>query len=317
MRILQHLAAYGTVAATAEALHLTPPAVSQHLAALQREAGMPVVEKHGRTLRLTAAGELLVAHAEIILAELAAAESGLASLQSGRRGVVRITAFASAARALVAPLWQRLADADGDAGADARADATPALSLRLSVQEPGEALDELRKRSTDLALVHSYTVLPRSFPAACEQAVLMEEPVLLALHAHQAAALGLAAGQPADLSRTAQLPWLTPGPETSCYEMIQRACGAAGFVPDIRTRSSDFAVLTALVAAGAGAALIPRMALPDTTGPVSLHPLVHPVSRTIFTVCRAGTGKHPDLRRVLDLLHDPAKAPGHATALRS
>ncbi|MFC6880747.1 MULTISPECIES: LysR family transcriptional regulator [Actinomadura] len=296
LRILQHLAAYGTVAATAEALHLTPPAVSQHLAALQKEAGTPVVEKVGRTLRLTAAGELLVAHAEIILAELAAAEAGLAALQTGRRGIVRITAFASAARALIAPLWQRLAATDAD----------PAPSLRLSVQEPDEALDQLRKRSTDLALVHSYTVLPRNFPAACEQAVLMEEPVLLALHPAQAEALHLATGQPADLSRLSDVPWLTPGPETSCYEMVQRACGTAGFVPDIRARSSDFAVLAALVAAGAGAALIPRMALPETTAPLSLHPLTHPVSRTIFTVSRAGTTKRPDVRRVLELLHTSA-----------
>lgn len=300
LRILQHLAAYGTVAATAEALHLTPPAVSQHLAALRKEAGTPVVEKQGRTLRLTAAGELLVAHAEIILAELAAAESGLASLRSGRRGIVRITAFASAARTLVVPLWQRLADTD----------TAPELSLRLSVQEPDQALDELHKRSTDLALVHSYTVLPRSFPAAYEQTLLMEEPVLLALHLRQADELGLRPGRPVDLSRTADMPWLTPGPETSCYEMIQRACGAAGFVPDIRARSSDFAVLAALVAAGAGIALIPRMALPDATELLSLHPLLHPVSRSVFTVSRAGTSKHPDLRRVRQLLHDSAAATG-------
>ncbi|KUL48256.1 MULTISPECIES: LysR substrate-binding domain-containing protein [Streptomyces violaceusniger group] len=89
----------------------------------------------------------------------------------------------------------------------------------------------------------------------------------------------------------------------------QRACGAAGFVPDIRVRSSDFAVLTALVAAGAGAALVPRMALPDTTGPVSLHPLVHPVSGTVFTVGRAGTGNRPGLRHVLELLRDLAPGP--------
>ncbi|MFF9494377.1 LysR family transcriptional regulator [Streptomyces flaveolus] len=305
LRILQHLAAYGTVAATAEALHLTPPAVSQHLAALQKEAGTPVVEKRGRTLRLTAAGELLVAHAEIILTELAAAESGLAALRSGRRGIVRITAFASAARTLVAPLWPRLANSDPD----------PELSLRLSVQEPDQALDELHKGSTDLALVHSYTVLPRSFPAVYEQALLMEEPVLLALHPRQAGELGLRPGQPVDLSLAADLPWLTPGPETSCYEMIQRACGAAGFVPDIRTRSSDFAVLAALAAAGAGASLIPRMALPDTTDSLSLHPLLHPVFRSIFTVSRAGTSKRPDLRRVLQLLHDPATPRHPATRL--
>ncbi|MFF9340493.1 MULTISPECIES: LysR family transcriptional regulator [unclassified Streptomyces] len=308
LRILQHLAAYGTVAATAEALHLTPPAVSQHLAALQKEAGTPVVEKQGRTLRLTAAGELLVAHAEIILAELAAAESGLAALQSGRRGIVRITAFASAARTLIAPLWQRLADTE--TATEIETEPVPELSLRLSVQEPDQALDELHKRATDLALVHSYTVLPRSFPAAYEQALLMEEPVLLALHPRQAGELGLRPGRPVDLSRTADMPWLTPGPETSCYEMIQRACGAAGFVPDIRARSSDFAVLAALVAAGAGIALIPRMALPDATGPLSLHPLLHPVSRSVFTVSRAGTGKRPDLRRVRQLLHDSAAAAG-------
>ncbi|MFF7887663.1 LysR substrate-binding domain-containing protein [Streptomyces sp. NPDC020794] len=182
------------------------------------------------------------------------------------------------------------------------------LSLRLSVQEPDEALDELHKRSTDLALVHSYTVLPRSVPAAWEQTVLMEEPVLLALHPDRAGLEGLAAGQPADLARLAHLPWLTPGPETSCYEMIQRACGAAGFVPDIRAASSDFSVLTALAAADAGAVLVPRMAMPDHTAPLSLHPLVRPVSRTVFTVSRAGTGKHPDLRAVLDLLHETATA---------
>jgi DNA-binding transcriptional LysR family regulator len=141
-----------------------------------------------------------VAHDEIILAELSAAESGLAALQTGRQGIVRIAAFPSAARALIAPLWRRLADAD----------ASQAPSLRLSVVEPDEALDQLRKRSTDLALVHSYTVLPRDFPAACEQAVLMEEPVLLALHPAQADALHLTAGQPADLSLLADVPWLAP-----------------------------------------------------------------------------------------------------------
>ncbi|KPI07260.1 LysR family transcriptional regulator [Streptomyces mirabilis] len=306
LRILQHLAAYGTVAATADALHLTAPAVSQHLAALQKEAGTPVVEKHGRTLRLTAAGELLVAHTEVILAELAAAESGLAAMKGGRRGTVRISAFASAARTLVPPLFERLNGTDPapDNGTGAARD----LSLRLSVQEPDEALDELHKRSTDLALVHSYTVLPRSVPAAWEQTVLMEEPVLLALHPDRAGREGLTAGQPADLSRLAHLSWLTPGPETSCYEMIQRACGAAGFVPDIRASSSDFSVLTALAAADAGAVLVPRMALPDHTAPLSLHPLVRPVSRTVFTVSRAGTGKHPDLRAVLDLLNETATA---------
>ncbi|MFD1939637.1 MULTISPECIES: LysR family transcriptional regulator [Nonomuraea] len=299
LRILQHLDTYGTVAATAEALHLTAPAVSQQLAVLEREAGVPVVEKHGRTLRLTPAGELLVAHAEVVLGDLAAAESDLAALRGGRHGLVRVAAFASAARTLVPAVWQRLADGS--------------LTLQLVEQEPEDALEALRKRETDLAIVHGYTVLPRRFPAGCEQATLMEDPVLLALHPDHAGRLGVPEGEAVDLARLADASWLTPGPEASCYEMIQRTCGAAGFVPAIRARSSDFSVLTALVAAGAGVALVPRLALPAASAPISLHPLVRPVSRTIFTVSRAGTARRPDIRRLVTLLQEAAADVGQAT----
>jgi DNA-binding transcriptional LysR family regulator len=91
--------------------------------------------------------------------------------------------------------------------------------------------------------------------------------------------------------------------------MIRRACVAAGFVPRIRARSSDFSVLTALVAAGAGAALVPRLALPDAMGPVSLHPPATPVTRTVSTAIRTGTARRPDLRRVLAALEAAAAAP--------
>jgi DNA-binding transcriptional LysR family regulator len=290
LQILQHLATHGTVAATAEALHLTPPAVSQQLAALEREAGVPVVEKQGRTLRLTAAGDLLVAHAEVILGDLAAAEADLAALRGGRHGRVRLAAFASAARTLVPPVWAR---ADG-------------LELELTEQEPEVALSSLRLREVDLAIVHSYTVLPRAFPPGCESEILMQDPVVLVLHPDRAAELGLNPGDPVELSRLSADPWLTPGPETSCYEMIQRACGSAGFVPAIRARSSDFSVLTALASAGAGVALAPRLALPESTGVLRLHPLTRPVSRTIACAWRTGTSRRPDLRVLLGLLSEAA-----------
>ncbi|MDX6353962.1 MAG: hypothetical protein QOF98_865 [Streptomyces sp.] len=300
LRILQHLATYGTVAATAEALHLTAPAVSQQLAVLEREAGLPVVEKQGRTLRLTAAGELLVAHAEVVLGDLAAAESELAALRGGERGAVRVAAFASAARMLMPAVW-----------AGAAADGGPAVTLHLVECEPEQALEALRRRETDLAVVHGYTLLPRAFPAGCEHEVLLHDPVLLALHPEHAAALGLAPGEPVDLARLATSPWLVPGPETSCHEMIQRACGAAGFVPAVRARSSDFSVLTALVAAGAGVALVPRLALPETSAPLALHPPAEPVTRTVSTAVRAGTTRRPDVRRVRELLHAAAAIPVH------
>ncbi|MBM9510117.1 LysR family transcriptional regulator [Actinacidiphila acididurans] len=303
LAILHHLATHGTVAATAAALHLTAPAVSQQLAVLEREAGLPVVEKHGRSVRLTPAGTLLAAHAGVLLGDLAAAEADLAALRGGETGTVRVTAFASAARTLIPPLWQRLAE-DGPA--------RRRIALHLTEQEPDRALAALHRRDTDLALVHGYTVLPRDFPAGCDHEVLLQDPVVLALHPDRAARLGLGPGEPADLTALDGDPWLTPGPETSCYEMIQRACGAAGFVPAVRARSSDFSVLTALVAAGAGVALVPRLALPETSAPLSLHPLAEPVTRTVFTAVRTGTARRPDLRHVLTLLHETAAVRGGA-----
>jgi DNA-binding transcriptional LysR family regulator len=294
LRILHHLAIHGTVAAAAEALHLTAPAVSQQLAVLEREAGLPVVEKHGRTLRLTSAGELLVAHAEVVLGDLAAAESDLAALRGGRRGQVRVAAFSSAARTLFPAVYRALAEEDE---AWSRR-----LVLQLTVLEPGDALTALHKRETDVAVVHGYTVLPRDFPSGSEQEALMEDPVVAVVRSGHADRLGLAPGQPVDLAALARAPWLTPAPDTSCYEMIQRTCGAAGFVPDIRVRSSDFAVLTALVAAGAGVALAPRLAVPDDVAGVSLHPLTRPVSRTVFTVSRSGTTRRPDIHLLNSLL---------------
>lgn len=295
LRVLQYLATHGTVAAAAQALYLTAPAISQQLAALEREVGLPVVEKRGRTLHLTPVGELLVSHADIVLSDLAAAESDLEALRGGGHGIVRVAAFSSAAQRLIAPVWGRILGAGEDA------DVT--LVLELVEQEPDEALETLRRRDVDLAIVHGYTVLPRDFPSGSEQTRLMEEPVLLALHPDHAARLGVGPADAVDLARLSDSPWLTPGPETSCYEMIQRACGAAGFVPAVRSRSSDFSLLAALVAAGAGAALLPRMTVPDSArAALSLHPLLHPVTRTVYTVSRSGTSRRPDIRYLTELL---------------
>lgn len=297
LRILHHLATYGTVAATADVLHLTAPAVSQQLSVLEREAGVPVVEKSGRTLRLTPAGELLVAHAEVILADLAAAESDLQALKGGRHGLIRVAAFASAARTLFPEVYRLLAEQTDQ---QART-----LTVHLVEQEPDPAMEALKRRQVDVVLAHSYSVLPRNFPDNSRQEVLLEDPVLLCLPAAQARRMALEPGQPADLTRLAGEAWLTPGPESSCYQMIQRTCGVAGFVPEIRVRSSDFSVLLSLVAAGAGVALVPRLAIGEQQG-ISVHPLIAPVTRTVFTVIRNGTARRPDVHTLSALLRQAA-----------
>ncbi|MCR6483768.1 LysR family transcriptional regulator [Amycolatopsis sp. OK19-0408] len=280
LRILHSLAQHGTVAATAAALHLTGPAVSQHLAALEREAGVPLLEKRGRVLVFTPAGRLLVSHAEVILDDLAAAESALAEVAENGSGTVRVAAFASAARQLMPRVW-----------------AGP-VSLRLAVEEPGAALESLRRQDVDVAVVHSYSLLPRDMPPRCEERLLLEEPVLLASAVRERS--------PARLADFAERPWLVPTAELSCYEMIQRACGAAGFVPSVVAESPDFAVLVALAAAGAGVALVPAMALPTGPPGVYLHRLEEPVTRRVFAVTRPGVARRPDVRAVLDGLERAA-----------
>jgi DNA-binding transcriptional LysR family regulator len=149
--------------------------------------------------------------------------------------------------------------------------------------------------------------LEREGPPGCERRVLLEEPVLPAVRPDVAARYGLAAGDPADLRAFANEPWLMPGPGTSCHELTQRACGAAGFVPHPVAVSSDFAVLTRLAAAGAGVALVPRMSLPDGPHGASPHPLAEPVTRTVSALTRTGTARRPHVRAVLDLLAEAGR----------
>lgn len=287
LRLLHGLATHGTVAATADALRLTGPAVSQQLAALEREAGVPLLAKRGRTLELTDAGRLLVSHAEVILGDLAAAEADLARLNGTGAGTVRVAAFPSAARTLVAPAWSTV-DAD--------------VELRLLEMEPDRSVEALRRQQVDLAVAHSYSLLPRELPAGLEQHPLMTDPVVLVLPAGRAEP-----GKVLELADFAADRWLVPDRAVSCYEMTRRACGAAGFVPRVVAEATDFSVLVALVAAGAGVALVPRLALPDQRAPgrsagVTTHPLADPVSRHVFALTRAGTARLPAVRAVLDAL---------------
>jgi DNA-binding transcriptional LysR family regulator len=298
IRLLRELSVHGTIAAAAEASHLSGPAVSQQLATLEREAGVPLLERHGRTVRLTAAGALLVEHAEVILGGLAAAEADLAALRAGGRGTVRVAAFPSAARALLPWVWRGLRETPG---------AVP--DLRLLELEPDPATDALRRGDADLAVVHAYNLLPRDVPAGCEQHRLLDDPVYLALGADDADRLGLEPGDPVDLALLAGERWLLPGPETSCHELTRRACGAAGFVPHPVAVATDFSVLTALAATGTGVTLVPRLALPaHAEDELRLHPLAQPVARTISALTRAGESRQPPLQLVLGALRAASRS---------
>lgn len=301
LRLLHSLACYGTVSATAEALQLTAPAVSQQLTALEREVGHRLLERDGRKLRLTEAGRVLVAHAELLLDQMAAAEADLVALRAEVSGTVRIAAFPSAVAALMPRAWTALTARHG-----AR------LQLRLTEMDPSDGLTALRRGEVELTIAHAYDFLPATLPPGCERHELATDPVVAALPGQTAAHEGAEATEPVDLATLADRAWISAPHRTTCYDMSQRACGNAGFVPRIVAECGDFPAVLAMVAAGIGVSLMPRMAVRHIPPGVVLHPLAAPVTRSVFAATRRSGTQHPAVQVVLDELL-PATAPAKPT----
>jgi DNA-binding transcriptional LysR family regulator len=289
LRVLHAVSVYGSVTAAAAALGYSAPAVSQQLAALEREVGMRLTERAGRGIELTPAAAILVAHTDALLARLGAAESDLAALRDQVAGRVTLAAFPSAGATLVAAAWGALAQS------------APHVQLDLTEMEPDESLPAVLRGATDLAVAHEYDLLPRPLDPLFERRELARDPVLLAVPASSPLA------GPVDLNSLAGQPFLAPRSNTSCAEMIQRACARAGFVPCVVARASDFAVLLSLVAAGAGLTLVPELAARNLPKGVRLLPPANPVTRQIFTVSRRGGDRKPAVRVVLDALTEAAQ----------
>jgi len=289
LRVLHAVSAYGSVTAAAAALGYSAPAVSQQLAALEREVGMRLTERAGRGIELTPAAAILVAHTDALLARLDAAESDLAALRDQVSGRVALAAFPSAGATLVPAAWAALARS------------APNVQIELTEMEPDESLPATARGQTDVAVAHEYDLLPRPLDPLFERRELARDPVLLAVPA------GSPLEGPVRLASLAGQPFLAPRGHTSCAEMIQRACARAGFVPRVVARASDFAVLLSLVAAGAGLTLVPELAARRLPEGVRLLSPAEPVTRQIFTVSRRGGDRKPAVRVVLDALAEAAQ----------
>ena len=294
LRVLHAVSAYGSVTAAAAALGYSAPAVSQQLAALEREVGMRLTERAGRGLELTPAAMILVGHTDVLLARLEAAESDLAALRDQVAGRVTLTAFPSAAASFVSAAWAALAGS------------APQVRLDLTEMEPEESLPAVLRGEADVAVAHEYDLLPRPLDPLFERRELLSDPVMLAVPAAHPLAGG---GGAVPLSALAGLPFLAPRDTTSCAEMIQRACARAGFVPRVVARATDFGVLLSLVAAGAGVTLVPALAARLLPSQVRLLWPAEPVTRQIFTVSRRGGDRKPAVRVVLDALAAEAARP--------
>jgi DNA-binding transcriptional LysR family regulator len=299
LRLLRELHERGTVTAVAEALAYTPSAVSQQLATLEREAGVPLLERRGRRLRLTDAGRGLVEHAAAVIARLELAESELAAAAGDEvAGRVRLAAFQTAASGLVLPLLGPL-----------RAE-HPKLRLELLEMEAEEALELLRRGEVDLVLAEEYEYAPRPRDPSLVVRALCRDPLVIVLpEAHPLAA---ADAETVPLAALAEEPWATPRAGTAFVDSMVRACRAlGGFEPDRRHRSNDLAVLEQLVAAGEAVALLPSLGRPGRVPGVAVRRAAEaPLDRSIFLAVRRGSAGRAALAAVADALGEQARTIG-------
>lgn len=257
LRVLAAVAREGSVTGAARALHYAQPSVSHHLARLEAEVGVPLTERHGRGVRLTAAGRLLAARAEEILGRVGAAREELDALVSLSAGRVRLAAFPSALATLVPDVVGRLAREH------------PGLGVGLVEAEPPEALDALRRGAVDVALVFEHDRSPLDVEGLRAVPVLAEELFLVRAGSgpqpgtdpgrDSATDEAAASSGEVDLAPLADAAWIA-GCERCRADLVGR-CERAGFTPRVAFETDDYVAVQALVASGVGVSLLPALAL--------------------------------------------------------
>jgi len=242
LKVLREVAAQGSFSAAADALSFTQSAISQQIAALEREAGTQLVERSARGVRLTDAGRALVRHTDAILARLAEAEAELEAIAGLRGGRLRVAAFESAAATLVPA-----------AIAEFRA-RHPAVELSFALAEPEPGLAMLRAGEAELAFTVEGV---GDGDEDLEQVELLEDPLHLVLAADHP----LARRPDLRLGDLAEDPWILGRTDLECNAVVLRACRRAGFDPRVAIQTDDYAAAQGLVAAGVGVALIAELGL--------------------------------------------------------
>lgn len=282
LRALRELSTRGSMNAVAEALHLTPSAVSQQISQLEDGVGVALTERRGRGVRLTHAGEVLAQHADQVMAALDAARSALAELRGDVAGEVRIAAFPSAAAALVPRAVHALRAAH------------PKLEPILVELEPVEALSALGSWQADIAIVDDLTFATGSYPRILRSTIAHDSLFALLPSRHR-----LARRESLAVGELAAEAWAMDSSSTAYADFVAGLCRKAGFEPRINAHCRGFEMVAALVASACSVSVIPglrRVRLPRGVSMVELRPRV---KRQILVAYRRDEGRHPSIRAVL------------------
>jgi len=282
--LLLEVARRGTIASAARSLGLTPSAVSQQLAVLEREAGCPLLDRSPRGVALTGAGHALAERAATIVDVLAAARADLDRMAGSVSGPVAVAAVASAAATLVS-----------DGVAKLRSE-QPGVEVSVVVAEPAAALERLLADDVDLAVVDEYDYVPLALPDYLDVHELCAEELVVV-------------GGPGTLPKRVTLgsladaAWVMPPDAAACGHAVRSACRAEGFEPHVRWETDDMLLLVRAVAAGHGVSVLPRLAVFADVADVDVRPLRSPaLHRRIVAVTRSRAAARPVVQAVLNAI---------------
>ena len=276
LRLLREVQMRGTLAAVAGALHLSPSAVSQQLAQLERETGAVLLRKAGRRVQLTAQGEILAGHAAAILDRLERAESELQASLDEPAGTVRIAVFQSAALALMLPTLRLLGEQ------------YPQLRVTITQREPETALLETNAYEFDLVVAEQYPGHAAPWHGGLDRTVLTHDAIRLAVPPR--------ARRVHTLADSAGLPWVVEPRGAASRHFAEQACRQAGFEPDIRFETADLQAHAALIRSGNAVALVPDLFWQGRRPGVRLIDLPTAPLRTVFTGTRHSMAQRPSIR---------------------
>jgi len=290
LRILREVALRGSFSAAAEELYLSQSAVSQHVATLEREVGMALLERTPSGPKLTSAGETLVSHADAVLCRLEEAERELAAIAGLEGGRVRLVSFPTASATLVTR------------AVSAFRARHPGVELQLGEAEPEDSVPALKRGEFDLALTYDYPINADDPDRDIERVLLLEEEIQVALPpGHR-----LARRKSVKLEDLADDDWLTGVCQGSCRDHVELLCRRAGFEPRISFESDDAQVLQGLVSAGVGVALLPELALTGRHPDLETRPVAgsDPPRRRVWATVLAEGSRAPATDAMIEVLSE-------------
>ncbi|AOT57822.1 HTH-type transcriptional regulator GltC [Streptomyces rubrolavendulae] len=292
LRTLDALARHGSVSGAADALHVTTSAVSQQLAKLEREVGQQLVAKNGRGVRLTDAGHLLAGHAARILSQVALAQADIEAQRGRVVGEVRLAGFPTAARGLFPRAITALRAGH------------PELRVRSSELEPEHGIRQVLRGDVDLAVVLDWSNKRLPVPGGLAQAALLDDAADVAM----AAGHPLAGRAEVDLEEFADDDWVSWPEGEFCHDWLVFTLRSKGIEPRIAHLAGEHHTQLALIQAGLGVCVTPRLGRGPVPEGVALVPVRRQMRRHIYAVWRVDADRRPSIRAAVEALREAGAA---------